>query len=183
MLLRTIKVNVGLFLCTSWKCIKGAEEKFHLLLISALNGSKWSASSPSLCATGEELGTNWRGGWVGPQTLVLVFATNWKFDLFPFGSVHCGLAFTGLWIINRGFRRLLYGTQYYYPSIYKYLKKSYENRSPNSWNPGRNSKPCFRYRKPKHCNTRFAISPIRGLVMLDIYSVKHRNGGLLFLVQ
>ena len=143
MLLRTNKVNVELFLCTSWEYIEGEEEKLHLCLTSALNGRKWSASSPSRCAAGEEPGSNWRGGWVGPQKLVLVFATNRKFDSLQFGSVQCGLAFTGLWKINRGVRRLLYGTKYYYPRIYKYLEKNYENRSPNSWHPGRDSKPLF----------------------------------------
>jgi len=39
MLLRTNKVNAVFFLCTSWKCIEVAEEKFHLRLTSALNGS------------------------------------------------------------------------------------------------------------------------------------------------
>jgi hypothetical protein len=39
MLLRTNKVNAELFLCMSWKCTEVAEEKLHLRLTSALNGS------------------------------------------------------------------------------------------------------------------------------------------------
>jgi hypothetical protein len=46
----------------------GGEVKLHVLLISALDGGKWSDSRPGRFAPGEITpGTHWIGRWVGPR--------------------------------------------------------------------------------------------------------------------
>jgi hypothetical protein len=51
------------------KAYEGVDVQIHVFLTSALVGGEWSASRPCRFTPGERaLGTNYKGGWVGPRT-------------------------------------------------------------------------------------------------------------------